>query len=180
MNYCINRTKAALAEVQTSLHWKFTMISPPSAVGMMSENAHIRMQSTSAPNAQEGNNPVDLQGHRINYVGKTTKAGQIQLTFVEDIDADLTTYMYKYSNARWSGTGTDTCGVQHYTKELKCDIQLDLMDPADKITQTYKLVGCLLTFNNAVQFNQEASTISPTVTVDYDDFHVFSRQGFKW
>lgn len=179
MKYSINQTKAALAELQTTLHWAMTMIKAPAAVGAMPENVVIRCSSSGVPEVQSQANQVELQGHTINYVGKTTKAGQITLTFVEGIDAAVTNYFLSLEQAKWSGDGSDTYGVQKLTNDLKFDIRLELMSPDDKVTQTYDLIGCMIEWTHGMNLSQNADPVNPTVNLSYDDFHV-KTNGVTW
>ena len=66
MKFSVNRTKQALAELQTTLHWMVTITNPASAIGGMEEDLQIRIQSTGIPEATEETNKVELQGHVIN------------------------------------------------------------------------------------------------------------------
>lgn len=42
MKFSVNRTKQALGELQTTLHWGVTVTNPANAVGGMDENLQIR------------------------------------------------------------------------------------------------------------------------------------------
>ena len=120
-----------------------SIANPAPAIGALPENLQIRCQSTTLPQAQEETNKVELQGHVINYVGKTTKNGEIPMVFVEGTDALAIGYFTKWQQARWSGDGKDTTGVQRLTKDLKADIKIELMGPDDVVTQTYMLIGAM-------------------------------------
>lgn len=172
MKFSVNKTKQALGELQTMLHWSLTVVSPASAVGDMPEDIQIRCQSATVPEAVEETNKVELQGHIINMVGKTTKNGEIPLMFVEGTDARVTSYFTKWAAARWSGDGKDTQGTQKLTAELKADIKIQLMGPDDKVTQTYTLIGCMPRFEKGATLAQTADPLVMTVTMEYDDFHV--------
>lgn len=179
MYFSVNRTKQALAELQTTLHWTMTITNPASAVGGMDEDIQIRCQSTGVPEASPETNKVELQGHVINYVSKTTKNGEIAMTFVEGTDAAVTEYFTRWNNARWSGDGSDTQGVQKLTAELKADIKIEMMGPDDKVTQTYYLIGCMPRLDKGVTLGQSADAMTPNVTFEYDDFHM-TVGGTSW
>lgn len=179
MKYGVNRTKQALGELQTTLHWSMSIINPAPAVGALPENLQIRCQSTALPQAQEETNKVELQGHVINYVGKTTKNGELPMTFVEGTDALVIGYFTKWQQARWSGDGSDTTGVQKLTKDLKADIKIELMGPDDVVTQTYKLIGCMPRLENGAQLGQTADPMTPSITFEYDDWHI-AANGVSW
>lgn len=179
MKYSVNQTKAALAELQTLLHWSLDVIKPAAVVGNMPEDVKIRCQTSAVPEATEENNKLELQGHTINYVGKTTKNGEIALQFVEGTDARVTAYFTKWQAARWNGDGSDTSGKQALTKDLKADIKLSMMGPDDKVTQVYKLIGCIPRFEKGASLGQTADPMITTVTMEYDDFHV-EAGGIVW
>jgi len=179
MKFAINRTKQALGELQTSLHWGMTIVSPATAVGDLEEDLQIRCQSTAVPEAVEETNKVELQGHVINYVGKTVKNGEIAMTFVEGTDAKVTAYFTRWQAARWSADGSDTTGKQALTADLKADIKLEMYGPDDVVTQTYTLIGAIARFEKGVTLSQTADPMAPTVTFEYDDFH-FDGGGVIW
>lgn len=179
MKYSINKTKQALSELQTTLHWAVTMIKAPNAVGQMPENVHIRCMSSGVPEATEEVVPVELQGHKINYVGKTTKAGTIDLQFVEGTDAAVIDYFTRLSNAKWSGDGKDTKGTQRLTNDLKFDLRIELMGPDDVTTQVYELIGCMGNMNKGISLAQTADAVQPTLSLEYDDFH-YHHGSVKW
>lgn len=174
MKFSVNKVKSALGELQTTLHWIMTITNPASAVGPMPENIQIRCQSTALPEAQEETNKVELGGHIINMVAKTTKNGEIAMVFVEGTDAGVTTYFTKWRAARWSGDGKDTQGTQKLTAELKADIKIELLGPDDKVTQTYNLIGAMPRFETGANLSQQADPFSPNVTFEYDDFHLIT------
>ncbi|BES79810.1 hypothetical protein YerA41_189c [Yersinia phage YerA41] len=179
MKYSVNRTKQALGELQTTLHWAMSIVNPAPAIGALPENLQIRCQSTTLPQAQEETNKVELQGHVINYVGKTTKNGEIPMVFVEGTDALAIGYFTKWQQARWSGDGKDTTGVQRLTKDLKADIKIELMGPDDVVTQTYMLIGAMPRLENGAQLGQTADPMTPNITFEYDDWHI-TANGVSW
>lgn len=179
MKFSVNKTKQALGELQTTLHWIFTIVNPAPAVGAMPENIQIRCSTSGIPEATEETNKVELQGHVINYVGKTTRNGEIATTFIDGTDAGVTTYFTKWRQARWSGDGKDTQGTQKLTAELKADIKIELLGPDDKVTQTYILVGAMPRFETGANLGQTADPFTPNVTFEYDDFHLLTP-GMSW
>lgn len=179
MKFSVNRVKQGLGELQTTLHWLVTIINPAAAVGAFEEDLQIRVQSTGLPTAQEETNKVELQGHVINMVGKTTKNGELAMTFVEGTDAKVTSYFTKWAQARWSGDGKDTTGKQALTKDLKADIKIELLGPDDSVTQTYTLIGVMPRYETGANLGQTADAMIPTATWEYDDFHV-KTPGADW
>lgn len=179
MKFSVNRTKQALSELQNTLHWAVTIVNPASAIGAFEEDLQIRVQTSAVPEATEETSKVELQGHIINYVGKTTKNGELPWTFVEGTDAKVTAYFTRWANARWNGDGSDTTGKQALTAALKADIKIELMGPNDVVTQTYTLIGAMPRFEKGAQLGQTADPMAPTITWEYDDFH-FSGGGATW
>jgi hypothetical protein len=179
MKFSINQTKNGLAEVQTTLRWDVQLINPPQVAGNFDEKLQIRVQTASLPEVQEETTKVELQGHTINYVGKTTKNGEITCTFVEGTDAAVVTYFTRLAAARWSGDGNDTQGVSVATNDLKFDVLLRLLDPQDQVTQSYTLVGTMARLQKNAQLGQSAEAMMPQVTFEYDDFHI-DYGGISW
>lgn len=179
MKFGINKTKNSLGELQTTLHWVLTVISPPAAVGDFSEDLQIRVQTTGLPEVTEDTTKVELQGHIINFPGKTTKNGELTAGFVEGTDAKVIAYFTKCAKARWSGDGKDTEGKQTLTKDLKADVKLELMSPDDVVTQTYTLIGTMFKMQKGATLGQVADAMMPQITMEYDDFHT-SAGGVEW
>ena len=171
MKFGINRTKSALGEVQSTLHWQVLIKNPSKAVGELSEDLQIRVTTTGVPKETVEDIQVEMQGHKINYNGKVTKNGEITWTFVEGTDAAVMEYFTKWVNARWSGDGKDTIGKQGLTVDLKADLEIQLLGPDDEVTQTFALVGCMPQYDQGSELGQSADAINPTITWTYDDFH---------
>lgn len=179
MKFSVNKVKQGLGELQTTLHWAVSMINSPTAVGDFGENLQMRVQTAALPEPQADMNKVELQGHVINFPGKTTKNGQISMTIVEGTDAAATAYFTKWAQARWQGDGSDTTGKQALTADLKGDLKLELMGPDDTVTQTYKLIGCIASMNANGNLGQSADPLVPSITIEYDDFHI-DAGGIQW
>lgn len=179
MKFSINKTKQGLGELQTTLHWIVSVSNPAEAVGDLEEDLQIRVQTSGLPVAETESTQVELQGHKINYVGKTSKAGEISWTFLEGTDAVVTGYFMNWANSRWSGDGSDTEGVQMLTSELKADLKLELLGPDDEVTQTYALIGAMPKLDAGGELGQSADPLNPVVTWEYDDFHV-DAGGTNW
>ncbi len=180
MKFAINRTKSALAEVQTTLHWEVKIINPSSAVGAMSEDLQIRVTTTGVPEETVEDVQVELQGHKVNYTGKVTKNGEITWVFYEGTDAAVFDYFTQWVNARWSGDGTDTTGKQKLTAETKADLQIQMLGPDDEITQTYTLIGAMPKYSQGSELGQDAEAVKPTITWTYDDFHRGVGSSTSW
>lgn len=179
MKFSVNRTKSGLGELQTTLHWIVTIINPAKAVGGFEEDLQIRIQTTGLPTAQEEATQVELQGHVINYVGKTIKNGELTMNFVEGTDAKVISYFTKWAQAKWGGDGKDTTGKQALTQDLKADVMIELLDPSDNVTQTYTLIGAMPRLENGAELGQTADPMNPAVTWVYDDFHT-KTSGVDW
>jgi hypothetical protein len=172
MKYSVNQVKSALGEAQTTLHWWVAFIKPPVAVGAPPANVEIRIQTSGVPEAQEETNKIELGGHVINQPGKTVKNGEITIQLVEGTDAEVVSYFIKLAKARWSGDGKDTQGVQRLSADLKFDLSITMCGPDDKATQKYTLVGCMARMAAGINLGQTAETVIPSVTIEYDDFHL--------
>lgn len=179
MKYSANQVKNNLGQVQKTLNWAMTMIKSASGVGAFDSALVTRIQTTSLPTPDVQLTPVELGGHSFNSLGKVTKRGMIQGNVVEGTDAKFTNYMIAYSNAMWSGDGTDTTGNQKTDEELKCDLQLDLMDGENKVTQSFIMVGCIITPQFNSQLGQSSENYLIGLKIDYDDFHL-KTPGASW
>lgn len=179
MKFSLNRVKQGLGEVQNLKNWAFSIPNPAAVAGEFPEDLEVRVQSVGIPTAEFENLQVSLGGHPINYNGKVTKAGSITLTAVEGTDARFSSYMYNWISNRWTGDGKDTQGSSAPTADCKADVQIALLGPDDAVTQTFTLVGCLASFDGSADAGQDSGEYAPTVTLDYDDFHV-DTGSVKW
>lgn len=171
MKFSLSQVKQALGEVQTLLHWTFNIANPPKGMNFP-EKLMIRVTTTDIPKPERENTAVELGGFNINYVGKVKRSGSITVTFFEGTDGSVTEFIQKWVQACWSSDGKDTAGTQGLTSDVKADITLSLMGPNDKVTQTYKLIGCLPNLGDTGgQLGQTADAMKPQLTLDYDDFH---------
>lgn len=171
MKFSQAQVKQALGEVQTLLRWTFNITNPPQGL-TFPEKLMIRVTTTGLPKAEVERTVVELGGHTINYNGKTKKAGQLTVTFVEGVDASVTEFIYQWMQKQWGSDGKDTTGKQSKTAEVKADIQIQLLDGNDVATQTYNLIGCLPSIGDAGgELGQTADPMKPQLTLDYDDFH---------
>jgi len=177
MKYSANKTRSGLGELQTTLHWDVDVSGGPA--GKFDEKLSIRVQTTTLPTATHEYVPVELQGHTVKYIGKTTKAGQIPWTFVEGTDALVTSYFIKWAQKAWGGDGKDTTGKQIKTSEMKADIKMYLRGPDDAITQTYTLIGAMPSIPEGASLAQTADPMNVTINWDYDDFHI-ETGSVKW
>jgi hypothetical protein len=123
---------------------------------------------------------LELGGHKINFVGKLNKNGELTWKFFEGTDAAVTEYFMNWAKARWSGDGKDTVGKQSLTKDLKADIQIQLLGPDDEITQTYVLVGCMPKIDPGGELGQTSDAMQPSITFTYDDFHWGKGSSVTW
>jgi hypothetical protein len=179
MKFSMQETKQGLGQVQTTLHWLFNITVPAKAVGDFPEKLQIRVQTTGLPNADHQTTKVELQGHVINSAGKTVKNGELSSKFVEGVDAAVQAYFTKWDAARWGGDGSDTTGKQSNDADLKAEVIIQLLDPQDKPTQTYTLIGAMPKITNSSELAQQADVFTPDITWEYDDFHK-DVGGQKW
>lgn len=176
MKYSVNTVKAALGEVQNTLRWQLVMKKAPPAGGAFPADLQIRVQTAAAPTATPEHNKVQLGGHTINFVGKLTKNGTIQLGFVEGTDAKVTTYFLRLLNAYWSSTSGDTQGNSAKTADLKGDFDLIMMDGNNVTTQGVSLVGAIFSADLSASLGQDSASLLRNVTVDFDDFHPYTPE----
>ncbi len=174
MKFTLNQVKSALGEVQKTMNWAFEVAKAPAAGGPLDPSLLIRVQTTELPTPQIQHTLIQLGGHSFNNTGKVTKSGQIQITFIEGTDARVTSYFTNLTSKYWTGDGNDTQGNQAPTADLKGDYVITLLDGQNKTTQRYKLVGVLCTPSFAGQLGQDAQELQRSVTLDFDDFHIWT------
>jgi len=169
MKYDYNTVKGALKELQQTHHWVITFTS-----GEI-KGLSTLVQSTSLPVAEVTHTQVQLGGHTFNFAGKVNKSGTITVTMVENTDADVMDKLMSFYEKYYSGfkgdSSTSTHGQQNYAKDIYVQIQLDLLDGMDKVTQTWYLIDCLFTFEYGAELGQEAGSMLPSLTITYNDFH---------
>jgi len=179
MKISANNTRSGLAELQTSLHWYVEVSNGPVGDIGSGNELQVRVQTATLPTAEHEYVPVELQGHTVKFLGKTTKAGQLTWSFVEGTDAKVTAYFMKWAQSAWAGDGSDTQGTQISTQDMKSDIKMYLLGPDDKVTQTYTLVGAMPSIPAGVDLTQTADPVNVEITWDYDDFHITAGD-VKW
>lgn len=180
MKYSINKIKAALGEVQSTLDWEMVVKKAPKGAGSFDSSLVMRIQTTAMPSPQVTNLSVKLGGHEFGSRGKVTKKGSINVAFVEGTDARVTSWLLSYMNAYWSSDGSDTQGnMSGTTEDLKGDYEIILMDGTGKQTISCLLVGALLVPDLSSSHGQDASELMRSVTIEYDDFH-YSTPDISW
>lgn len=172
MKFSINQAKTGLGELQTSLHWHVSIVNPSTAAGPMDENLEIRVQTSTIPRQETTTTKVELQGHTLNFTGKTTTNGEIALRFLESTDGAVIDYFSKWVAKRWESDGTDVTGKQELTADVKADLKLDLLGPDDEVTRSYTLIGCMPRVNSENTMGQEAEAWIEEIVVEYDSHHM--------
>lgn len=179
MKYSVNQVKSAVGEVQKTMNWILNVSKAAPAAGAFDPSLSIRIQTAELPTPEIQHGSYELQGHVIGQVGKVTKKGQIPISVLEGVDAKWTSYILNYLNKYWSGDGSDTQGNQAPSEDLKFDFTMELMDGANNVTQTYVLVGTLLTPDLSGSLGQTPENLTRRLTLNYDDFHV-RTPGAAW
>ena len=172
MKFSINKTKAGLGELQTTLHWVVSIAKPAEAVGEFEEDLQIRVQTSGVPVPSTESTPVELQGHTINYNGKTSYNGELPWTFVEGTDGKVIAFFSKWVAKRWAADGKDVQGKQELTEKVKADLKLELLGPDDEVTRTYTLVGAMPKIDSGNELGQSADAWMENITWTYDHHHL--------
>jgi len=171
MQIGINKRKALLGEAQSLLHWDVEIVNPPKAIGAPPKGFPIRITTSDMPIEQEEYQDVELGGHSWTGSVKVIKAGEINFELFEGTDQVVKDYFLKLLNAKWSGDGKETYGIQHTMADLKCDVKITLRGPDDKPTRTYLLIGTLIRRTSVGSLGQTAELQRIGGAMKYDDFH---------
>jgi len=172
MKLGINSRKAAMGEVQTTLHWDVEISKPATAVGAPDKDVMLRITTHGLPLETEEYQDVELGGFKFTGSVKVDKSGELPFEAYEGTDGKVNNYFMKWLNARWSADGKDTFGKQHTMAELKADIKITLRGPDDAPTRTFVLIGAIVRRDNrGGDLGQTADLQKPAMTIKYDDFH---------
>lgn len=167
MKYSITDIKSVIPEIQTGLHWYITFLTSPSVVAIPDTMA-MRATEAEVPKTMHEPVKVNISGHTIHYIGKVSRAGEVTIKLQESMNNEVNLLLYTWYEATW----TNGQGVQNITPDLKCDMEIILCSPDDKITRKYKLEGCLLDFTSNISLDQEANAETVTLKVTYDNYDI--------
>ena len=180
MKYNYNQVRDALGELQQTNKWIITFLKSPKVVDIP-EAMDIKCTGSGLPAAEVTHTNVQVNNMSYNYVGKVNKAGTLTFTFPEDTDATVTSAIFKWMDAYWSGDTSNTNAKQSFTKDLQAQVRLQLLAPDDTVTQTYDLVDCLPQYEAGGELGQDAGGLMPTLTLSYNDWHwVGEKSGQTW
>lgn len=159
------RTINELAQV---FRWGISFVRTPTAV-KVPENFNLQMTSTEVPKTDAGQSiEVAIRGHTIKRPGIYDDTHNIQLSFVETIDNQISEFLRTWRNAVWS---RDT-GVQQKLKDCTGDLLMTRLDNLDNPIWQYTLYGCFLEDYDGIggELSSDSEALRPTLTLYYDTF----------
>lgn len=159
-----------LGDLQKTYNWIISF-DGPSASPIASEEVHLRCVSTSIPEKTHEALDVVLHGHNFKRPGKVSFNGEISLTFIEDITAEIMNNFRALENDLGESTADDYTGNQKKWEEIKFTTTMVLLDDNNKPTQTYVLHDCMLgTLSAGGELNADNGFFQPTVSLSYNYF----------
>lgn len=165
MKYALDTIKSEITEVQTGLHW-YVEFGDFLGIQNATTMAYYVTEVSPLPTENLEHIKLDVGGHTINYVGKLSRSGTTSFTLSESTKGTVTKFLHEYNENYW----TNGKGVQKLTNDMKRDVIITCCDPADNITKSFKLLGCLLKISSKLTLGQEANLETIEVEVTYDNF----------
>jgi len=138
--------------------------------GIATGDLAIRCKSANIPVKTQEVLEEQLHGHIIKRPGKAIVAGELTLTFVEDVDSTVSKAFREWEKLLWSEDGGEYKGQQTTYSDVKCTISLELLGPDDKVNQTFTLDDCYLaSFDPGGEFGGDGA-MNPVATISYQSF----------
>lgn len=158
----------AIGDLQQMYRWSMTFTSGPasSAAGDLA----IRCKSANMPVKTQEVLEESLHGHIIKRPGKTTVAGEITFTFVEDITGTITKTFRDWEEKLWASDSGAYGGKQELAEQVRSNITIELLGPDDAVTQTFELKDAYLSsFEPGGEFGGDGA-MNPVATLSYQSF----------
>ena len=157
-----------IGEYASVYRWNISFTDPPSAVDVP-DNFNALCVSTALPK-KEANQMIEIKirGHTIRRPGIMDDSHQIQLTFVETVDNQISNFLKTWRDALWE---PDT-GVQQDLSAVTSTLQIIRLDNQDNPIWRYDLHGCFLEDYDPVgaELGADVEAVRPTLTLYYDSF----------
>ena len=160
-----------IKDLQTTYNWLVSFSGPTSAP-LASEDLHLRCQTSDLPKRTHELQNVELHGHTINRPGKVTQAGELNLQFIEDVDAVVAKAFRELEDKTWTVDSVgDSKGNREDFGALQFTMTMMLLDHKEQPTQTFTLHECQLKeFDAGGALNSENDFFKPTAQIAYNYF----------
>jgi len=168
MRYSLSDVNA-IGDLQQMYRWDMAVSGLPGA-GAEAKDLAIRCKSANIPVKTQEVLEEQLHGHTIKRPGKAVVAGELTLTFVEDVDSTISKAFRGWEKLLWSEDEGSYKGQQTTYTDVKCSIVLTLLGPDDSEKQVFTLSDCYLSsFDPGGEFGGEGA-MNPVATISYQSF----------
>lgn len=134
-----------IKEVQQTNLW-FCEIKPNSAMGAETpEHVKFRCQTITFPTQEWTANDIEINRYTITQPARLKRNGEMDLKFIDAIDADSEKWFERLSFALWSQNESKTDGASLGWFNIKSEVFLTLLDSTTKVnTRGYYIQHAIL------------------------------------
>lgn len=157
----------SLGDLAVMYNWDLSFTTFPQVAHPDSDSLNLRCVSSDVPKHTDDNIETNIRGHKVGQPGQRTYSGTIVLTFVETVDTMINSFLAAWGEACYQ-TGT---GVQQPLANVKCDIQLHLLNRQGEPIFEWLLHGCRIEDHDptgGTLTGDSNDAVKPTMTIRYD------------
>lgn len=171
----LSELRALYKEPQLMHKWSIEVPTWPSIAAPANPDVLFLITSSSVPEPEAEDAPVELGGFKFTFNGKNNRNGSITWTFVENTDSDIIKYFFiDYENKRQNHSSNSSITLESAkNSELLAPIvNMNLLAADGKtVTKQIQLINCLFKAKGfGGELGQEVAVQKPTVDVTFDSF----------
>lgn len=170
MKFSNSKIRTGLGEAQDLLRWWFTITKSPAGMSW-DEKKSMRVMTSELPKPTVTRMEIQLGGFDITQTGRVSRKGELTITFIEGVDAEIMDWLHQLTGKQSSTDGKDTIGKSETTTDNNFECQIQQLGPDDQPTQTYKLLYCLGSISDTGgELGQTSESQKPKMLITYDDY----------
>jgi hypothetical protein len=154
----------------------FTKIPLVGQAFALPQDFNARCVSSTIPTYNSKLETVTIRNFEVSYPVKASQGGDIELTFIDDIDLRLVNFFNEWQASQFSPifgkTGNKKANFKDASalKNVESLITLMLLDNKNKVIAAYNLFGCLISDFKMSGLSEEGKIITLSTTIHYDYF----------
>lgn len=160
-----------VGEVATVYRWNITIDSAPAGL-TVPDNFNLFCSSAMPPRREAGENiEIVIRGQKYQVPGIYDDSHNIELTFIENVNNSISTFLNDWQNLMWGGGADNLDGV--LATEYKADLRMTRLDNSDRPIWQYQPFGCWFMENDPVGSElagDSSEAVRPTLTLYFDYF----------
>lgn len=155
-------TIRTLGDFQKTYMWEMSITKSPNGVNISTDEMNYRMISTDVPKRTGQTSTLMMRGFQIFDPGIYAVGGQLNLTFLETVDATIQTWIQEWEEALYKKAVSFS--------QLYADFSLMLLDNQGKQSYKYDLLYCFLEDSTINTLDGGTSDpMQPSITLRYMD-----------